>query len=212
MERLILLLSLIFLFSACTTDNKKENAVDSVAVEKQQQPIQDVDGLSQQDSIKATGRQVLTYLKEQNYEELSKYFDADGVRFVPYAFIDTASAKKLTPDDFLEAVAKKWVLTWGSYDGTGDPIKLTIPAYLKKFIYNADYLNAEATAFDAVMKQGNSINNIKQIYPNHHFIDYHFSGFNQKHEGMDWTSLRLVFKQRDGQYFLVAIIHDQWTI
>lgn len=212
MKRLLFIFPVLFLFAACTNDNKKQATADSVPVKNQPQPTVDADGLSQQDSIKATGRQVLTFLKEQNYEELSKYFDADGVRFVPYAFIDTASAKKLTPEDFLEAVAKKWVLTWGSYDGTGDPIKLTVPAYLKKFIYNADYLNAEATAFDAVMKQGNTINNIKQIYPNHHYIDYHFSGFNQKYEGMDWTSLRLVFKQQDGQYFLVAIIHDQWTI
>lgn len=104
------------------------------------------------------------------------------------------------------------MLTWGNYDGTGDPIKLTVPAYLKKFVYNADYLTAEAVGFDEVMKQGNSRNNLTELYPNHHFIDYHFSGFEQKNKGMDWTSLRLVFEKENGQYFLVAIIHDQWTV
>ena len=43
------------------------------------------------------------------------------------------------------------------------------------------------------------------------FIDYHFSGFDQKLNGMDWVSLRLVFEKQNGQYFIVAIIHDQWT-
>ena len=62
------------------------------------------------------------------------------------------------------------------------------------------------------MKQGNSVNNLKEIYPNRHFIDYHFSGFDQKLKGMDWTSLRLVIEKQNGEYFLVAVIHDQWTI
>lgn len=212
MKHLLLVCFSLLLLSACTSENKDNKASDSIVDEKQQPAALESGAISQQDSIKATGRQILTFLKEQNYEELSKYFATAGVRFVPYAFIDTKINKKLTPDEFLEAIAKKWILTWGSYDGTGEPIKLTVSDYVKKFVYNADYLSAEATAYDAIMKQGNSINNIKDIYPNHHFIDYHFSGFDQKYEGMDWTSLRLVFTEEDGQYFLVAIIHDQWTI
>ena len=210
---LLIALSIIF-FAACTnnqSDKERKLTPDSATIELDSTKV-DPDGLSQQDSIKATGMQVLTFLKQRNYPELVKYFSAKGVRFVPFSFIDTTNSKLLTSESFLTAIDKKWTLTWGSYDGTGDPIKLTVAAYLKKFVYNADYLNAEATAFDAVMKQGNSINNIKDIYPNHHYLDYHFSGFDQKFEGMDWTSLRLVFEQQDGQYFLVAIIHDQWTI
>ena len=204
----------IFLFAACTNrqdDKEAKSTTDSATVKEEIKKV-DSDGLSQQDSIKATGRQVLTFLKQRNYPELVKYFSVKGVRFVPYGFIDTTSSKLLTSEDFLKAIDKKWILSWGSYDGTGDPIKLTVTTYVKNFVYNADYLNAEATAFDAVMKQGSSINNIKDIYPNHHYLDYHFSGFDQKFAGMDWTSLRLVFEHQDGQYFLVAIIHDQWTI
>ncbi|TKC12691.1 hypothetical protein FA048_03470 [Pedobacter polaris] len=214
MKRLTLFALLIVLFSACNNqkDNKEETTTKVVDTIKEDSPKDDGDGLSQQDSIKATGRQVLVFLKENNFQELSKYFSSMGVRFSPYGFIDTAKSKKLTPEDFLESIGKKWVLTWGNFDGTGDPIKLTIPAYLKKFVYNADYLNAEAVGYDAIMKQGNSRNNIKELYPRHHFIDYHFSGFDQKNQGMDWTSLRLVFEKEDGQYFLTAIIHDQWTI
>lgn len=165
----------------------------------------------EQDSIKAIGEQVLISLKENNYAELRKYFSEDGVLFSPYGHIDLAQSKKLSPDDLLLAVDKQWILTWGKYDGTGEAIKLTIADYFKKFVYNADYLNAEAVSFDAVIKQGNSVNNLKEIFPTQHFIDYHFSGFDQKFKGMDWTSLRLVFEKQNGEYFLVAIIHDQWT-
>jgi len=57
-------------------------------------------GLSQQDSIKAAGTQILTFLKTQNYPELVKYFSSDGVLFSPYGFIDTTNSKRLTPEDF----------------------------------------------------------------------------------------------------------------
>jgi len=205
-------LLLSFAFWSCNNpkESKKEIPTSTADTPKVKQ-LKD-DGLTQQDSIKATGRQVLVFLKANNFIELSKYFSNGGVRFSPYGFIDTANSKKLSPEDFLNAINKKWVLTWGSFDGTGDPIKLSVPAYLKKFVYNADYLNAEAVGFDVVMKQGNSLNNLKDLYPKRHFIDYYFSGFDQKSEGMDWTSLRLVFEKEDGQYFLVAIIHDQWTV
>ena len=215
MKRLILSLLIIAAISACNNNNKETEEETPTSVTdtvKTALPVDDGDGLSQQDSIKATGLQVLNLLKEQNFPELVKYFSTGGVRFSPYGFIDTLTTKKLTPDDFLESINKKWILTWGSYDGTGEPIKLSVTAYLKKFVYNADYVNAEAVGYDAVMKQGNSRNNLKALYPNHHFIDYHFSGFDQKSQGMDWTSLRLVFEKTDGQYFLVAIVHDQWTI
>lgn len=210
MKRFILFALLSVLFYGCTNQSEKKAAnavVDSI---KKVPPRSN--GLTQQDSIKATGQQVLSFIKTQNYKELIQYFSADGVLFSPYGFIDTAKSKKLSPEDFLQAIDKKWILTWGSFDGTGEPIKLTVPSYLKKFVYNADYLNAEAVGFDEVMKQGNSLNNLKTIYQNHHFIDYYFSGFDQKNNGMDWTSLKLVFENENGQYFLVAIIHDQWTV
>lgn len=213
MKRLIPFILILFIFFDCNNSkkNKKEVPVSTADTSKVEEP-KDEDGISKQDSIKATGRQVLIFLKANNFTELTKYFSSKGVLFSPYGFIDTAKSKKLTAEDFLESINKKWLLTWGSYDGTGEPIKLSCTDYFKKFVYNADYLNAEAVGFDQVMKQGNSLNNLNKIYPNHHFIDYYFSGFEQKNNGMDWTSLRLVFEKEDGQYFLVAIIHDQWTI
>ncbi len=211
MKNLFFLMSIVLILSSCG-NNKKEPTTEKKDATVLADSIPETDSFSQQDSVKATARQVLISLKENNTAELTKYFSNSGVLFSPYGHIDIARSKKLTADDLLAAINKKWVLTWGSYDGTGEPIKLTVPAYFKKFVYNADYLNAEAVGYDEVLKQGNAIVNIKEIYPKHHFVDYHFSGFDQKLEGMDWTSLRLVFEKQNGDYFLVAIIHDQWTI
>ena len=209
MKKLLFAICIVFIISSCGNTKQEKEAVQDTVTPL---PIPKSDPLVEQDSIKAIGEQILISLKENDFAELRKYFSEEGVLFSPYGYIDIATSKKLTPDDFLTAVNKKWVLTWGNYDGAGDPIKLTVTDYLKKFVYNADYVNAEAIGFDEVMKQGNSVNNLKEIYPNRHFIDYHFSGFDQKLKGMDWTSLRLVIEKQNGEYFLVAVIHDQWTI
>ena len=209
MKNIFFLICIALLISSCGNNKQEKPAVkDTTATTTVPKP----DEFVEKDSIKAIGQQVLISLKENNWGELRKYFSEDGVLFSPYGYIDSARSKKLSPDDLIAAISKNWILTWGSYDGTGDPIKLTVKDYLKKFVYNADYVNAEAIGFDEVIKQGNSTNNLKEIYPNHHFIDYHFSGFDQKLKGIDWTSLRLVFEKINGEYFLVAVIHDQWTI
>lgn len=209
MKNICFLIFLAFTITRCGNNKQDKGAVKDTAATIVS-PKSEV--YLERDSIMAVGQQVLIALKENNFAELRKYFSEEGVLFSPYGYIDTAKSKKLSPDDFLTAIDKKWILTWGSYDGTGDPIKLTVSEYLKKFGYNADYLHAEAIGFNEVMKQGNSVNNLKDVYPNHPFIDYHFSGFDQKSKGMDWTSLRLVFQKQNGEYFIVAIVHDQWTI
>lgn len=206
------LLLIAFFWLGCGNNEQPKETSSNDTLIAREKPVETKNAISQQDSITATGQEILFHLKAQNYSELVKYFSQEGVLFSPYGYIDIPKSKKINPDEFLEAVQKKWILTWGSADGTGEPIKLTVKDYLKKYGYTADYLNAEAVGFDEVIKSGNSVNNLKSIYPNHHFIDYHFSGFDQKLNGMDWSSLRLVFEKQDGQYFLVALIHDQWTI
>ncbi len=89
---------------------------------------------------------------------------------------------------------------------------MTVEDYFKQFVYNADFLNAEKTVVNEFIGGGNSINNLKEAYKNCDFTESYFSGFDQQFEGMDWTSLRLVFERFDGYYFLVGVVHDQWTI
>jgi hypothetical protein len=210
MKHVFFIFALMVVLSSCGNEKKQSATTEQDIVKTESAPK--TSEFSQQDSIKATARQILISLRDQNFTELTKYFSSNGVLFSPYGHIDTARSKKLTGEDLIAAIHNKWVLTWGGYDGTGEPIKLTVQAYLKKFVYNADYLNAEAVGFNEILKQGNSLINLKEIYPNRPFIEYHFSGFDQKLQGMDWTSLRFVFEKQDGEYVLVAMIHDQWTI
>lgn len=224
--RALILSCLLCLMLACT-NNEKMQVITLDSLDENPKPDttklmvqaaidsainQETKNSGAQDSIQIVATQILTALKNKNYGAFANYFHPTiPVVFSPYGFIDKAACKKLLAKDFLESIEKNWTLTWGSYDGTGQAIKLKVLPYLDKFVYNADYLAAEQHVFDQVINRGNSINNIETVFPHLHFMEYHFSGFDKKLEGMDWSSLRLVFKQSGGKYYLVGVIHDQWT-
>lgn len=79
-------------------------------------------------------------------------------------------------------------------------------------MYNADFLHAPQTSLNKMIGGGNALNNLTTIYKDCVFTEHHFSGFDEKYGGMDWCSLRLVFKSYNNNMYLVAVVHDQWTI
>jgi hypothetical protein len=158
-------------------------------------------------------KQVLQVVKGRRYKDLTPYIHpVSGIRFSPYAYIDTASDQQFTKASWPKALKSQAPLTWGSYDGSGDAITLTLPGYFRKFVYDVDFLNAEQVSVNKMIGGGNSLNNLEAAYPGCHFTESYFSGFDKKLEGMDWRTLRLVFKKLGNRYYLVGIVHDQWTI
>jgi hypothetical protein len=194
--------------SCNSTDKSADSSLSSDSI-KNQKPT---DTIADEETLTTIATEILIALKAKDYKAFAAYFHpTEGVMFSPYGFIDTKSSKTLTKAAFLKLIDERGSVTWGSFDGSGDPIRLTAQKYLEQFVYNADYINAEKTSYNEIIGKGNSLNNLNDIYPDHPFMEYHFSGFDKKYNGMDWTSLRLVFKQHQSNYYLVAVIHDQWT-
>ncbi len=65
---------------------------------------------------------------------------------------------------------------------------------------------------DQTLGAGNTTNNLQEFYPQSHFIELHTSGVDSRFAGMDWQSVRIVFEAHRGQFYVVGIVHDQWTI
>ncbi len=208
---LIVVLTLLF---AC--DNRQEpstentKSLESLDVEEIQKSS---DRVIKDSVVMSLTKQVLTLLKNKQYDRLSDYFHPTiGVRFSPYGYIDTLNHVKFTADIFLQQLEESSRVKWGSYDGTGEDILLTTEEYLKKFVYDVDFLNAEQTGINEMIGGGNSLNNLETVYQGSGFSESYFSGFEEKYGGMDWRSLRLIFQSHQGHPFLVGIVHDQWTI
>jgi len=134
-----------------------------------------------------------------------------GVLFSPYSHIEPEKHKVFTKDQLKGLLESEEVYLWGEYDGSGHPIELTFAQYYERFVYDHDFANAEKVAYNEIQPYGNTIVNISDIYPEGKFIEYYFPG-TEPHDGMDWASLRLVFQEYNGQWYLVCIAHGQWTI
>jgi len=161
--------------------------------------------------IQNRAKQVVLALKNKN-STLAKFAHPTlGIRFSPYSYV-TGNDVKLAASQLRYIFSNSTKYLWGHYDGSGDPIKLTFTKYYQEFIYDKDFSNAEKIGYNKSIGHGNSINNSFTFYPSAIIVEFHFTGFDPKFEGMDWKSLRLVFEEKDNIWYIVGIIHDQWTI
>ncbi len=193
---------------ACRPGSRKGGDADTMVARTDMAPAYD-------DSASTVfAKSILALMKAKDYQALAEHIHPDeGILFAPYGFIDTAGNRRFSKASFLSLVSdpKKTPLNWGSYDGSGLPIDLSWEDYEKKFVYNADFLNAPEISVNTLKSRGNSVNNIDQVFSDHQYTESYFPGFEEKYAGLDWASLRLVFKQKDGKLWLVGIVHDQWT-
>lgn len=156
---------------------------------------------------------VVSLLKNQDMTTLSTLIHPTlGVRFSPYAYVETNMDVVFTATQISNAMTANTIHNWGSYDGSGDPISMTFTNYFNEFVYDEDYANPQLIGNNTIIGGGNTANNIATAYPTASYVDFHFNGFDPQFDGMDWSSLRLVFEQVAGTWYLVGIIHGQWTI
>jgi hypothetical protein len=155
--------------------------------------------------------EVIAALKDQDWAALSGYVHPQmGLRFSPYAFV--RDTDQVFPVDIIpNLLADKRLYTWGSFDGSGAPIDLSFAGYYSQFVYDVDFANPTQMALNDRLGVSNSLDNSAEFYPGAMIVEFHFPGFDPQYQGMDWRSLRLVFMEDNNTWYLVGIIHDQWT-
>jgi hypothetical protein len=162
--------------------------------------------------LKQAAQDVMDILRERDLERLTGFIDPEqGLRFSPYSHIDVKTSMVFQAED-LPAFTDSGKLTWGASDGSGEAIELTFRDYFEKFVYDRDFAGAPDISINNILGTGNMVFNGRDIYQGASFVEFHFPGFDKKHEGMDWESLVLVFRPAGTHWKLCAIVHGQWTI
>ena len=168
--------------------------------------------VSIEEVISQKADQAIEALRDRDLDRLAKLaHPTRGVRFSPYAYVRDADIF-IAVDDIPDILSQNSVLLWGVFDGSGAPIELTFTDYYDQFVYDQDFANAEVIGYNRrIGGDGGMINNIPDFYPGGVMVEYHFSGFEPDYGGLDWRSLRLVFMQDGDEWFLIGIVHDEWT-
>lgn len=163
--------------------------------------------------IEDISNNVIKALDDKDMDTLSSFVHPiKGIRFTPYTYVSLDNDIVFSKDETKNFFENQNEYIWGVYDGKGDEIKLTPSDYFEKFVYSENFIDPEEIGYNTVLSSGNMLKNQFEVYENPIVVEYYFSGFNPEFQGIDWKSLRLVFEEYEGQWFLVGIIHNQWTI
>lgn len=167
-------------------------------------------------AISARAQETLQAFRDKDWEKVSAVVHPDkGVRFSPYSLVRAGSDRpdrQFPADQMKMLYSQKALIEWGIADGSGEPIMGTFADYYARFVYDVDFVTAPEVLYNQIKQRGNTINNIREVYPDAIVVEYHFPGFDPKFEGMDWRSLYLTFELKGKTWYLTGVIHDQWTI
>lgn len=156
--------------------------------------------------------QVLERLREADYSALSALVHPEkGVTLTPFSTVTPDCDRCLTAAQVSGLAEDEEVYVWGVMAGSGAPIRATAAEYFDRFVYNEDYARAPEVGVDAVLLSGNALENVSDAYPDARFVDYAFPGLDPELEGFDWCSLKLVFEPWENDWYLVGLVHGEWT-
>jgi len=187
------------------------NEIDSIAQTKTDSTDIIKNNANKEVVLKQTNDEVLKALKAKDYTTFASLIHPEkGIRFSMYAFVDTKGDKHFSKADFEKYQPTKTLFTWGAHDGSGDPYKATINEYLGKWVFSKDF-TASQYSLNKFIGGGNSLNNLQEIYPKDDFTENYIKG-TEKYGEMDWKTVRFVFEEFQGKYYLIAVVNDQWTI
>lgn len=152
-------------------------------------------------------------LQQQNWAALAAYVHPEqGVTFTPYSTVEPESNLTFSADQIKNLSQDQTIYTWGFEDGRGDPIQMTILQYYERYVYDKDYTQAPEIGVDRIITGGNALENLAEAYPGCRFVDFCFPSADPVNDGLDWSSLKLVFQPGEEHWYLVGIVHGEWTI
>lgn len=185
------------------------SADNSNAGSKDQPAFNPKDNVPLVSSAYAVARAIQT----RDYKTLSAYVHPDlGVTFTPYSTVDPETDLRFTAAQVREFQTDHTVYTWGYVDGRGSLIQMTPEEFFSSYVANADYTQAPKLGIDQILHSGNALENLTQVYQEGRFVEFHYPSLDQANDGLDWCSLKLAFYPSETCWYLVGIIHSQWTI
>ena len=158
--------------------------------------------------------EVLDALRTRDGDQLASLVHPEkGVRFSPSAYVDIETDLVFSPDQVKRFWTDRRTYMWGYADGTGDPINMTPDQYLPKYVLSRDFRHPSSINVNDDQASGNTNNNAATVYPAGTRVEYYSQpSVRDAVDQHDWAALRLVFERIDGSWFLVGVIHDQWSV
>lgn len=152
-------------------------------------------------------------IKEGDFLSLSQIAHPEyGVVFSPYATVMLSTDKCFQAEQIAAFKDDNKLYVWGLYNGSGEPIELTVADYFNEFVFNRDYTSASVIGINRIVRSGNALENLTDIFPDVQFVDFYIPGGEKDSaEDCTWNSMRLGFEEYEGSLRLTVILHSEWA-
>ncbi len=157
---------------------------------------------------------VIAALQRKDMKALAAFVHpVKGLRFSPYISISPETDLVFPKERMAGFLHDKSKRIWGYYEGTGTQIKLSNEEYYKMYVYDRDYLLADKINYNTGIQGSLTAGNVFEVYPKGVIAEYQCVEKNSRGEELGyWRDLKLVFEAENNTWYLVGIIHDQWSI
>ncbi len=157
---------------------------------------------------------VAELLKNGEYEDLSCLVHPEyGLVISPSATVNLSANLCFSAKEVAGFGEDNQSYIWGLTVDSMTPINLTADRFLHDYVFDYDYTNSVSLVIgvNTVVRTGNSLENVTDIFPGAQFVDLCNPGTEEK-ELTDWSILRLVFEDYEGTFMLSGIIHSEYTM
>ena len=157
--------------------------------------------------------EIAAHISNNDYKELSKYVHPEyGVVFAPTATITLTTNRRFTEEQVALFSTDKNSYVWGVRSGSGEPIERTPHEYFTEFVSFRDFSAAPVVGVNYIVRSGNALDNITDIFTDVQFVDFHYPNDNRiSVSDRNWATLRLGFEEFDDSIWLTLIMRSVWT-
>jgi len=157
---------------------------------------------------------IVESIRDGDYAALSEAAPPEfGVVFSPYATIVLKPNQCFFAEQIAAFETDTSLYMWGKYIDSGEPIDMTVADYFAEFVFDRDYSAAPIIGVNHIIRRGNALENIKEVFPNAIFVEFHIPGCEKDGaEEFDWSTLRLGFEEYEGGLKLTLILHSEGAV
>jgi hypothetical protein len=157
---------------------------------------------------------ILEAIAAGNFATLAKYVHPQrGLEFSPYSrnLIDLQTIR-FSQAEVVKFGVDERIYTWGTFDGSGEPILMTPSDYFKEFVYDIDYIRkAKRTTTIPKQRTPGEFSGLHKYYPEELIVRYHYPG-TPDNEYIDFRDLILLFSVIEGRWYLVGVALAESTV
>jgi len=162
--------------------------------------------------IEPRAREIINLLQSHDFEGLGELVHpTKGVRFSPYSFIEPETDIVFSAEKWRMLTSSADIRQWGYFAGSGEEIELSFADYFDRFVMDRNFAEVKVTRFNETEISGNTFDNSFEVYPNAIIVEFHNPDSALEDGSNDWRSLRLAYELYDHKWYLVGVIHDEWT-